>query len=65
MKRLIEFIGGVVTSILASLVIKFLDVDLTTTQTLIIIVSICGITTIANTIITTINKKIDTKKNVK
>jgi len=62
MSFLIEIIGGVVIGVLAALVMWFMNVDLTATQTAIIIGSIVVITTIVHEITRAINKKIEKSK---
>ena len=65
MKILVELIGGCVTGALAGVLLLFFDIDLTSTQIVIIVGGIVGIASIVNGVTTAINKKIDEKKRAK
>ena len=65
MKILVELIGGFVTGALAGVLLFFFDIDLTSTQAVIIVGGIVAIASIVNGVTTAINKKIDEKKRVK
>ena len=63
MKIVIELIGGVITGIIASVILFIMDVELTTVQSVIIVGSIVAMTTIVSEVNTAINRKIEKKKH--
>lgn len=63
MKLLVDIIGGIVIGVLAAVILRILNIEITGAQSAILIASIVIITSIVHTIIAKIHKRIDEKKN--